>query len=164
MEVYERIKKIRKDKKLSRRELGEILGVSESVIVNIELNRLKRPDQKEPIYKLICETFNINEQWLRTGEGEPYADSGDTEVVAALAARILRDEPESFRARCIEVFSKMDERQLSVLKDIALQLVADKEKDPLEQEVESYRQEVQLEIEAEEKSAPSAEQNDVSSA
>lgn len=161
MQINERIKKVRKESGLSQSEFAKKLGIKQGIVSAMELGNRAITDRT---IKAICSEFHVSERWLRTGEGEPYADSGDTEVVAALAARILRDEPESFRARCIEVFSKMDERQLSVLKDIALQLVADKEKDPLEQEVESYRQEVQLEIEAEEKSAPSAEQNDVSSA
>ena len=59
---------------MSRRVFGERLGVSESVIVNIEYDRLKRPDQKESLYKLICKEFNVNEEWLRTGEGEMFAE------------------------------------------------------------------------------------------
>lgn len=161
MQIGERIKRLRKELGLNQTEFAKKIKVSQGVISAMEKGLGSLTERN---ISTICSEFHVSERWLRTGEGEPYADSGDTEVVAALAARILRDEPESFRARCIEVFSKMDERQLSVLKDIALQLVADKEKDPLEQEVESYRQEVQLEIEAEEKSAPSAEQNDVSSA
>ena len=35
-----------KNLKMSRRVFGEKLGVSESVIVNIEYDRLKRPEQK----------------------------------------------------------------------------------------------------------------------
>lgn len=69
MEINERIQLVRKNKGLSRRAFGEELGVSESVIVNIEYDRLKRPDQKEPLYRLICEKFNVNEEWLRTGAG-----------------------------------------------------------------------------------------------
>ena len=72
MEIHERIQELRKSLSLSRRAFGEKLGVSESVIVNIEFDRLKRPEQKEPIYKLICETFNVNEEWLKTGVGEMF--------------------------------------------------------------------------------------------
>ncbi len=75
MEIYERIMEFRKSQKLSRRAFGDRLGVSEGVIVNIELNRLARPDQKEPLYKLICKEFHLNEKWLLTGEGEPYSEN-----------------------------------------------------------------------------------------
>lgn len=69
MEIHERIKKIRIEKKLSQEKFGEILGVSRDVINNIERNRLSRPEQKEPLYKLICKEFNVNYLWLTEGIG-----------------------------------------------------------------------------------------------
>lgn len=74
LNIGERIEILRKDLSMSRRVFGERLGVSESVIANIEYDRLKRPDQKESLYKLICKEFNVNEEWLRTGEGEMFAE------------------------------------------------------------------------------------------
>lgn len=85
IEINERIQQLRKKLDLSRRAFGEQLGVSESVIVNIEFDRLKRPDQKEPLYKLICEKFNVSESWLRTGEGEMFVQAKE-DLFARLAA------------------------------------------------------------------------------
>ena len=60
MEVYERIRFLRKNTlKMSQEVFAERLGVSRSVIKNIELNALARPDQKLSLYKLICSEFNI---------------------------------------------------------------------------------------------------------
>ena len=74
METYERIRLLRKDYlKLNQTEFGEKLGVSRTVIKNIELNVLARPDQKMSLYKLICSTFGISEDWLLNGTGEMYA-------------------------------------------------------------------------------------------
>lgn len=73
MNVFERIKYLRKNElHLSQTEFGKKLGVSRSVIKNMELNNLARPDQKEPIIKLISKTFGVYESWLKTGEGEMY--------------------------------------------------------------------------------------------
>ncbi len=81
MEVYERIRELRKNHlKLTQENFGEILGVNRSVIKNIELNVLARPDQKEPLYKLICKTFNVNYEWLTTGEGEMQVETKDSFV------------------------------------------------------------------------------------
>lgn len=78
MEVYERIKDLRKNVlKLSQTEFGKKLGVTRSVINNIEGDRLKRPDQKEPLYKLICKEFNINYLWLTEGVGYPRSETPD---------------------------------------------------------------------------------------
>lgn len=68
METYERIRELRKEYlHLSQTEFGERLGVSRSVIKNIELNALARPDQKLSLMKLICSEFNVNEEWLLNG-------------------------------------------------------------------------------------------------
>lgn len=76
MNVFERIKYLRKNELyLSQTEFGKKLGVSRSVIKNMELNNLVRPDQKEPIIKLISKTFGVCESWLKTGEGEMYSSS-----------------------------------------------------------------------------------------
>ena len=67
MEMHERIRELRKSLKLSQAAFGEKLGVSRSVIKNIELNALARPNQKLSLYKLICSEFNISEEWLLNG-------------------------------------------------------------------------------------------------
>lgn len=71
MEIYERIRFLRKEHlHLSQEAFGEKLGVSRSVIKNIELDALARPDQKLSLIKLICKEFSISENWLLYGEGD----------------------------------------------------------------------------------------------
>ena len=68
MEMGERIKELRKKHlHLSQTDFGERLGVSRSVINNIERNALARPDQKLSLIKLICKEFNVNEDWILNG-------------------------------------------------------------------------------------------------
>ena len=61
-----RIREIRENLGLTRAEFGERIGVSGDVVNNLERGRI---DIKEERIKLICSTFNINEEWLRTGKG-----------------------------------------------------------------------------------------------
>lgn len=78
MEMYERIKDLRKNHlNLSQEAFGGRLGVSRSVINNIERNALARPDQKLSLIKLICKEFSINEDWLLNGN-EPMLIEPDT--------------------------------------------------------------------------------------
>lgn len=73
MEMHERIKELRKEYlKLSQTEFGDKLGVSRSVINNIERNVLARPDQKLSLIKLMCKEFNVREEWLREGTGDMF--------------------------------------------------------------------------------------------
>ena len=94
-----RIREVREHFKLTQTEFGERLGVSRDVIGNIEYNRLKNPKQKEPIIKLICSTFGVNEIWLRSGEGEMFQAMNEDEELAAYLGDVMHDETASFRRR-----------------------------------------------------------------
>ncbi len=81
MEIYERIRELRKNYlHLSQADFGDKLGVSRSVIKNIELNALARPDQKLSLIKLICKEFSVNEDWLLNGN-EPMFIGPDTFIL-----------------------------------------------------------------------------------
>ena len=68
------VKRLRKTElNMTREEFGKKLGVSASVINNIELGRLARPEQKEPLYRLICKTYNVRYEWLMNGEEPMFA-------------------------------------------------------------------------------------------
>lgn len=78
MELYERIRELRKNHlHLSQTDFGKKLGVSRSVINNIELNALAKPEQKLSLLKLICKEFSVNEEWLMNGT-EPMFIEPDT--------------------------------------------------------------------------------------
>ena len=78
MQMYERIKVLRKNHlNLSQEAFGKQLGVSRSVINNIERNALARPEQKLSLIKLICKEFSVNEDWLLNGN-EPIFVESDT--------------------------------------------------------------------------------------
>lgn len=99
MEVHDRIKELRKNTlHLTQTEFGERLGVSRSVINNIEGDRLKRPDQKEPLYKLICKEFHVNYDWLVDGEGDPFCEELTEDEYVRATAEIDIKDPKARRA------------------------------------------------------------------
>lgn len=78
LEMHDRIRELRKKHlHLSQTAFGERLGVSRSVINNIELNTLARPDQKLSLIKLMCKEFSVSEEWLLNGT-EPMFVQPDT--------------------------------------------------------------------------------------
>lgn len=127
LNIGERIEILRKDLSMSRRVFGERLGVSESVIVNIEYDRLKRPEQKESLYKLICKEFNVNEEWLRTGEGEMFVSLDRKEQIAQLTVDLFKGEKDSFKERLLLALAKLDENEWKVLEKIAEDLTKEKD-------------------------------------
>lgn len=118
LNIGERIEILRKDLSMSRRVFGERLGVSESVIVNIEYDRLKRPDQKETLYKLICKEFNVNEEWLRTGEGEMFLPLTKNQLITEFAADLVMED-NTFKKRLFEALAKLNESEWEVLEKLA---------------------------------------------
>ena len=64
-----RIKQIRQFLGLSQEAFGYNLGVSRSVINNLERGST---ELKEPLYSHFCSVYNVNPDWLRTGEGEMF--------------------------------------------------------------------------------------------
>lgn len=114
METYERIRQLRKQHlKLSQEQFGEQLGVSRSVIANIETNVLARPEQKEPLYRLICETFHVNYKWLTSGEGEMLVTTKQS-----LVEKLSEGYGLSYTAqKIIECYLNLDEQQRTVVDD-----------------------------------------------
>ena len=114
MEVYERIRFLRKDTlKMSQTAFGERLGVNRDVINNIENNRLSKPDQKLSLYKLICSEFNINEEWLLNGTGDMYAD--DKTEYDTLIDRVMTGQNE-FAKNIFKTFALFDEADWEALR------------------------------------------------
>lgn len=127
MTIGERIGCLRKELKMSRRVFGEKLGVSESVIVNIEYDRLKRPEQKESLYKLICREFNVDESWLRTGEGEMFKKLNRQQELAQLTATLFKEEEDSFKSRLIMALAQLNEEEWELLEKISNKIVKKKD-------------------------------------
>lgn len=70
--MNERVKELRKALGLSGEKFGATLGVKRSAISDIETGRNNLTEQ---MLKLICSTYNVSEQWLRSGEGNMFRDS-----------------------------------------------------------------------------------------
>ena len=66
MSINERIKALRKQLGYNQEEFGKKIGLKKSAASWIEQDGNTVTDQN---IRMICETFNVTETWLRTGEG-----------------------------------------------------------------------------------------------
>ncbi|WP_279000872.1 helix-turn-helix domain-containing protein [Thomasclavelia cocleata] len=112
--IGERFKEARKNLGLSRRELGEKLGVNLDVISNIELERLKNPQQKEPLFKLFCKECGINYLWLMEGVGKPISEFPKTILDDLASAYKLSSEAKELVKR----FINMPEEKREVITEL----------------------------------------------
>lgn len=76
----------------------------------------------------ICQKFDVNEVWLRTGEGEMFVPISRDEEIEEFIGRLLHDESDSFRKRLISVLVKLTEDEWKILEEKARQLVSKDEK------------------------------------
>lgn len=115
-----RIKEIRKSQHLTQKEFGEKLGTTRDVIANIENNRV---EPNEIFINYFCNQFNVNKNWLRSGEGEKYLSiSEQDQLLAEIFATITLDENVKLK-NVIEKLSKLDEEYLDVIEKLVEGLI-----------------------------------------
>lgn len=117
--MKDRIKKIRKDADLTQQEFAQKIGSTQNVLANYEIGR-RNPSSS--VINNICKTFRVNEEWLRTGEGEPYIKIDRDVALMEWAGTVLSESNESFRKRFVNMLSKLDEKDWLTLEKIALLL------------------------------------------
>lgn len=83
MTLGERIKKVRKELDLTQQGLGERIGIKQNSVALIESGKRNISDQA---ILSICREFGVNEEWLRTGEGE-MMKAAPTNELDALAVK-----------------------------------------------------------------------------
>lgn len=84
--MEERIKKLRKALDLTQQEFADRIGIKRNTIANYESGRNEPIDS---VISLICREFNVNEEWLRTGEGEMFAPAPSSALDALAQERGL---------------------------------------------------------------------------
>lgn len=109
-----RIKEIRKAKKLTQRAYADKLNVSKSTIEAIEYGRREATDR---IIADICREFNVNEEWLRTGEGDMFNPKTRAQEIAEITKKILKNEEDDFIYKVNMAFLSLSAEQLETLKD-----------------------------------------------
>lgn len=121
MSYGNRLYNIRKELGLTLEKFGEPLGVTKTTISRIEKEERSMTDQ---MLKSICRTYNVNEEWLKTGNGDMFIKLTRNQTITDFAADLIKEE-ESFKARLIEALAKLSEQEWEVLEKVANDL-ADK--------------------------------------
>lgn len=117
--MNERIKELRKELGLSGEKFGERIGVGKTAISNIEKGNRNVTDQ---MFKSICREFNVNPDWLRTGEGCKFNLPEDE--TAALVSELLEESNPFYDhiLKIIKTYRDLDDASQDVLDNFILQL------------------------------------------
>ncbi len=84
-----RIRELRKSLKLTQQEFGNKIGLSKASIGNIENGIINLTDRN---VSLICSTYNVNENWLRNGEGEMFNPLSEDDEFSYLIGALLTED------------------------------------------------------------------------
>ena len=106
MSIGERLKLIRKESGLNQTEFGARINLSQTTIGLYESDNRVITDRA---LSQICSAFNINEEWLKTGEGE---------MRRATSPLFLRDSSlDATDREIIESYIRMTPTQRQFIKD-----------------------------------------------
>lgn len=88
--VSENIRTLRKAFRLSQSEFAERVGVSRSVVNNLELGLIQNLEAKMPLLRLISKEFGVDLDWLLNGTGDPVLlDMTEAEKEAQQMGQLL---------------------------------------------------------------------------
>lgn len=108
MTVNERVKYLRKEVlKLTQQDFSKVLNISRSNMGNIETGQISLTER---IILDICEKYNVNETWLRNGEGEIFIQKTRNQQITDFLGDLIKEEDGTFKKRLIEAMSKLDKR------------------------------------------------------
>ena len=118
--ISDRVRQIREaqdveGKKMTQEAFGKQLGVSRSVIANLEYGRV---EPTEAIIKLVCATFNVIYAWLKEGVGDMFVCREDRSLDTLVADHGALGEDIEFIRKYLGLSADARKIVRSVLKEV----------------------------------------------
>lgn len=106
--MKERLKALRKELRLTQQEFADRVGISRG---NIGAYEVGKNAPSDAVISLICREFHVNEEWLRTGNGEMFVEETPDEEFMRMAKAVASGDTEADRMirRTLMYFYEMDD-------------------------------------------------------
>lgn len=117
-----RIAEVRKAVNLTQEKFAAQLGLSRNFLWMIEKGDRVPSDRT---IADICREFNVNEDWLRTGEGEMF--NPQDEKLAAFVGSLVADDSDRFKRRMVELLADLTPEEWKLLEKMAERLTKKEE-------------------------------------
>lgn len=121
--MNERIKALRKELKLTQQEFADQIRIKRNTVATYEMGRSIPSDSA---IALICKTFNVNEVWLRTGEGEMFEELPEEDEVAAYVSDLLEDDENPLYdiiKGIMKTYSELTPKSQTAIRDFSAKLM-----------------------------------------
>lgn len=126
MGVGDRIKEVRKGKKLTQQALADAIGLKRNTIANYEIGNVAPSDRT---ISDICREFNVNELWLREGIGEMFQERTRSEELAAFFGDVQAEG--GFKEAFLTVLARLGPEEWELIERKARELAEEiKKADP----------------------------------
>lgn len=107
-----RIKELRKVLRLTQDKFAQSINISRSTLSAIENESINITNRN---IKMICSAHDVNEKWLRTGEGEMFDfNSEDDELDILIGSFLAENDP--FKKKVITTILSWDDDEWMFLK------------------------------------------------
>lgn len=124
--LNERIQEIIKEIGIKKIEFARRLSLSPPYISEMCSGKTMPSDRT---ISDICREFNVNETWLRTGEGEMFVPTTRSQEIADFIGNILKGEEDNFKRRFVAMLARLDESEWEFIERKALELFEGTKKD-----------------------------------
>lgn len=124
--MADRISKVIRDKEKTKTAFSDRINVSQAFVSQM-CSGLKVPSDRT--IADICREYDVNEDWLRTGQGDPYIQLSRDEELSQFFGDVMKGEDPDFRRRLLSVMSRLTTDEWALLEQMAWKLV-----DELQQE------------------------------
>lgn len=125
-ELHERIRIVVNDSGLTNTAFAGKINLTQSTVSRLVSGKMN-PSERTIID--IADKFNINEEWLRTGEGPMKTELTRSEEIATFMGDLL-DSPPSFKQRLVSVLASLSEDQWELLEEMAVKLAEEAKEKP----------------------------------
>lgn len=125
--MNERIKKIIEELGLKKVDFANRLHISQPFASEL-CSGAKAPSDRT--IGDICREFNVDEHWLRTGEGEPFKAILPDKRLAAFIGDVTAGDSSDFRRRFVEMLAGLSPADWELLERMAEKLTKKKEESP----------------------------------
>lgn len=116
MNSNDRVRELRKNLGLTQADFGEKIGLKQAVIGQMEKGARNLTDRT---VLLICEKYNVNEEWLRDGKGSMFNEDDETIISEVAAQYHLGDLDKAI----MKIFLELSPEKREAFKDFAFTLV-----------------------------------------
>lgn len=104
--MNKRIKDLRNTLNLTQQEFADKIKIKRNTVATYEMGRSIPSDSA---IALICEKFDVNEEWLRNGTGEMFVQKTKDEQISEMLGEIQKSGEDTFKHRLVSALASLDE-------------------------------------------------------